>query len=439
MDDRRRPGAPVDPDRARFEHLVRSATGQVLATLIGQLRDFDLAEDALADALLLAAERWSVDGFPDEPAAWLLTVARRKAIDRIRREQARADRQESGQRRLDVRAVGDLEEAEARWTSGVDDDRLRLMFTCCHPALALDARIALTLRSVGGLTTTEIARAFLVPEATMAQRLVRAKRKIRVAGIPYRVPAGHELPDRLRGVLRVVYLIFNEGYLAASGDEPIRRELTEEAIRLGDQLATLMPDEPEVLGLLGLMVLLHARRDARFDDRGDLVVAERQDRSRYRRDEIARGVELVDAAFARRSPGRYQLEAAVAVLHCTAPTFGDTDFAQIAALYGELLRIEPSPIVELNRAVAVGFSDGPEDGLAVVDSIEARGDLAGHHLLEATRGELLVRLDRSDEAVAAFDRALALAGNPVERRHLERRRDEVARRAAGQAPASEDR
>jgi RNA polymerase sigma-70 factor (ECF subfamily) len=435
MDERHGRDVVDDPDRWRFEHLVRTSTGQVLASLIGDLRDFDLAEEALAEALLLAAEHWSIDGFPDEPAAWLLTVARRKAIDRIRREQTRADRQRTAQRRLDLRAVGDLEEAEARWASGVDDDRLRLVFTCCHPALALDAQVALTLRTVCGLTTSEIARGFLVPEATMAQRLVRAKRKIRLAGIPYRVPSGHELPDRLRGVLRVVYLVFNEGYLAAAGDEPVRRDLAEEALRLGDQLASLMPDEPEVLGLLALMVLLHARRDARFDGAGDLVTAEQQDRTRYHRDEIARGVALVEAALARRSPGPYQLEAAIAALHCTAPSFEATDWPQIAALYDQLAVRRPVPAVELNRAVAVGFATGFDRGLELVDALVARDELARHHLLWATRGELLVRLGREADAAVAFAAALDLATNLAERRHLERRLAAVG----GQPPAGSTR
>jgi RNA polymerase sigma-70 factor (ECF subfamily) len=414
-----------DPARARFEHLVRAVSGQVLATLIGQLRDFDDAEDALAEAWLLAAERWPVDGFPGEPAAWLLTVARRKAIDRIRREAGRGDRQAAAQRLAELRADESDEDAAARWASGVADDRLRLLFTCCHPALSIEARVALTLRTVGGLSTAEVARAFLVEESTMAQRLVRAKRKIRLARIPYRVPAGHELPDRLRGVTAVVYLIFNEGYLAASGDGPIRHELADEAIRLGRCLAELMPDEPEVLGLLSLMLLHHARRDARVDEAGDLVIAERQDRRRWHRDEIGEGTALLEAALARRSPGRYQLQAAIAALHTSSPSFDATDFAQIAALYGELLRFEPSPVVELNRAIAIGFAGDWQRALDLVDRLDASGRLRGHHQVPSARGELLARLGRDDEAAAAFGAALALVSAPAERRHLERRRAEV--------------
>jgi RNA polymerase sigma-70 factor (ECF subfamily) len=414
-----------DPARARFERLVRSVSGQVLATLIGQLRDFDDAEDALAEAWLLAAERWPVDGFPDEPAAWVLTVARRKAIDRIRREASRGDRQASAQRLADLRAEEPDEDAAARWASGVEDDRLRLLFTCCHPALSIDAQVSLTLRTVGGLTTPEIARAFHVPEATMAQRLVRAKRKIRVAGIPYRVPAGHELPDRLRGVAAVVYLVFNEGYLAAFGDEPIRHELADEAIRLGRCLAELMPDEPEVLGLLSMMLLHHSRRDARIDDAGEIVLVEHQDRSLWHRDEIAEGTALLDDALARRWPGRYQLQAAIAAIHANAPSFAATDFAQIAALYGELLRFDPSPVVELNRAIAVGFAGDWEVALGLVERLEASGRPVAHHVA-AARGELLARLGRPEEAAAAFDDALSLVTAPVERRHLERRSAEVA-------------
>jgi RNA polymerase sigma-70 factor (ECF subfamily) len=414
-----------NPDAERFEHLVRGATGRVLATLIGQLRDIDLAEEALGDALLLAAEHWPRDGIPDAPDAWLLTVARRRAIDRIRRERQRDEKEHAADRLADGDEALTIELAEERWRSGIDDDRLRLIFTCCHPALAPDARIALTLRTVAGLETAEIARAFLVPEPTMAQRLVRAKRKIKLAGIPYRVPEGHELPDRLPGVLRVVYLVFNEGYLASRGDDPVRLDLAVRAIELARLLAELMPDEPEVLGLLALLEVQHARRDARFDDAGDLVTSEHQDRSRFHHDELAVAEARIEAALGRRSPGPYQLQAAIAVLGATAPSFAATDWRQIAALYGELFRFEPTPVVELNRAVAVSYAWGPEEGLALVDGLVARGALADHHLLHATRAELFVRAGRPEHAGASFARALELTDNPAERRHLARRLDAV--------------
>ena len=414
-------------DREHFEHLVRRASGQVLATLIRYCGDIDTAEEALADALLLAAENWPIDGFPDSPEAWLLTVARRRAIDRIRRERQRDDRSRAAMALATPDDTVDRELAEERWRSGIDDDRLRLIFTCCHPALALDAQIALTLRTVGGLTTTEIASGFLVPEATMAQRIVRAKRKIRLAGIPYRVPDGHELTDRLPGVLRVLYLVLNEGYLSTDSDEATRRELAERAIELGRLLVALMPDEPEARGLLALMILQHARRDARFDADGELITTEHQDRSLWHHDEIAEGEALVESALRRRTPGPYQLQAAIAALNATATSFDATDWRQIAALYGELGRFEPTPVVELNRAVAIAFAFGFDQGLALVDGLVRRGVLADYHLLHATRGDLLLRLGRGAEARESFLTALDLTANPAEQRLLRRRIDEAAR------------
>ena len=416
-------------DREEFEHLVRRSSGRVLATLIRDVGDFDVAEEALGDALLLAAEHWPRTGFPDAPEAWLLTVARRRAIDRLRRERQRDARQQAAHALSEPDESAAQARAEERWRSGIDDDRLRLVFTCCHPSLAPEAQIALTLRTVGGLTTGEIARAFVVPEATMAQRLVRAKRKIRDAAIPYRVPSGHELTDRLAGVLSVVHLVFNEGYLATSGDDPMRTALAARAIELGRLLVELMPDEPEAHGLLGLMLLTHARRDARFDAAGELLTTEHQDRSRWHAHEIEEGELLVEAALRRRSPGRFQLQAAIAAVTATAPTFATTDWRQMAALYGELRRLEPTPVVELNRAVAVSFAWGPEAALPILDALAADGSLRDYHLLHAVRGDLLVRLDRAAEAVAEFELAAGQTENAAERRFLLRRADDARHHA----------
>jgi len=391
-----------------------------LATLIRLLGDFDLAEDAVHDAFATALERWPLDGVPANPRSWLISTGRFKAIDALRRR-ARFD---ASQEKIAAQLENATDDSAQGTYDGLADDQLRLIFTCCHPALAPEARVALTLREICGLTTEEIARAFLTAAPTLAQRIVRAKAKIRDARIPYQVPPAEELPDRLDTVLQVVYLVFNEGYSASSGASLTRAELSAEAIRLGRLLLELLP-EPEVMGLLGLMLLQESRRAARTSPSGELVLLENQDRSLWNREQIAEGVKLVERALLSRRFGAYTLQAAIAAVHSEASDAAATDWPQIVELYSVLARAEPSPVVELNRAVAVAMRDGPRAGLALIEAILARGDLADYHLAHSARADLCRRLGRKDEARSAYQRALSLTQQERERRFLENRLREL--------------
>ncbi len=402
--------------------MYREEFGRILATLIHFVGDWDLAEDAVQEAFAAAVEQWPREGWPREPRAWIVSTARHKAIDRIRRDASFGRKQQEILRHLIGQAIPDSDEADG---NPVPDERLRLIFTCCHPVLAPEAQVALSLRTLCGLTTEEIARAFLVPSSTIAQRIVRAKRKIRSAKIPYEVPPDEALDERLEAVMAVIYLVFNEGYAVSCGDNLVRGDLCAEAIRLGRILSELLPHNAEVMGLLALMLLHDARRSARLDSGGDLVLLEDQDRRVWNQEQIHEGLALVEAALRSAAVGPYTIQAAIAGAHAKAASPAETDWQEIAALYAYLMRLRPSPVIELNHAVAVAMADGAENGLRLIDSLHARGELGDYHLLWAARADLLRRLKRWDEAATSYRQALSLAKTEPERRFLARRLAEV--------------
>lgn len=418
--------ANISNPRETLAQVFREEYGRIIATLIRISRSFDLAEEALQEAFIAAVSKWELEGSPDNPGAWLTTVAHRKLLDALRRERTRTDKETEltyEANRLQPYVEPELFEATVEYS----DDRLRLIFTCCHPSLTREAQVALTLKTLGGLTTTEIAHAFLLSETTLAQRLVRAKQKIRLAGIPYEIPSLERIADRLAAVQAVIYLIFNEGYAASTGQNLIRNDLCTEAIRLGRVLCELLPDEPENLGLLALMLLQDSRREARVNVQGELVTLEEQDRSRWNAAEIEEGVNLVQKALRLRRVGSYQLQAAIGAVHAEAKTANETDWRQIVALYEELMRITSSPIVALNHAAAVAMSEGSERGLALIDAVGADGALQNYYLFHASRADLLRRLRRYDEALVAYAAALSLTTNQVEQNYIRRRIEEIRR------------